>query len=65
MNYSLTNDTCCYYRQNTQENNSKLNPLKIASREIICETPYNFAPFTMSFNENFSKLKIVQDKIGN
>ena len=64
INYSLTNEVFCYYRQNNQENNSKLNPLKITSPEIICEPPYNFAPCTISFNGNFSKLKIVQDKTG-
>jgi len=64
INYSLTNDTFCYYRQNTQENNSKLNPLKIISSEIICEPPYNFIPCTISFNGNFSRLKIIQDKTG-
>jgi hypothetical protein len=62
INYSLTNDTFCYYRQITHENNSKINPLKIISPEIICGSPYNFIPCTISFNGNFSKLKIIEEK---
>ena len=64
INYSLMNDTFCFFRQKTEKDNSKINPLKIISPEIICGTPYNFTPCNISFNGTFSKLKIIQDKTG-
>ena len=59
INYSLTNNTFCYYREIISEKKNKFNPLENISPKIICEPPYNYIPCTISFNNTFSKFKII------
>ena len=63
INYSLTNNTFCYYREITYENNSKFNPFSKISPQIICDPPLNFIPCEISFNDNFSIFNIsIKDR---
>ena len=60
INYSLTNNTFCYFREINHENNFKLNLLdNNMSIKILCEPPFNFIPGSISFNTTFSLLKIT------
>ena len=62
MNYDLTTNTFCYYREITQENHYKFNPLENFSSKIICSPPLNFIPCSILFNGTFSILKISKKK---
>ena len=58
INYSLTNNTFCFYREINQENKAKFNPLDGLSIQNISEQPFNFIPCTICFNNTFNTLKI-------
>ena len=60
INYILTNNTFCYYREITGEDKYKFNPFENISSKIICSHPLNFKPCSILFNGTFSILKISQ-----
>ena len=63
INYSLINDTFCYYREIRKENKTKFNPFENSIKKI-CGQPFNFHPCVISFNNAFNTLKISVENNG-
>ena len=57
INYSLINNTFCYYREIRKENKTKFNPFENSIKNI-CGQPFNFHPCIICFNNAFNTLKI-------